>query len=468
MTTDLKFFWKRSLAAMRRAYAHSNVIPLVAVLFAAALFDELASAATVSSDIVPGAVWRDTDGHPINAHGGGMLFYRDTYYWYGEFKSGRTYLPDCNKSWGGTRVDTVGVSCYSSTNLCDWKYEGIVLPAVPGDPQSDLYPGKVLERPKVIYNQTTKMFVMWMHIDSADYAAARCGVAVSKQPTGPFKYLGSFRPDACAWPENVIAAEKAPGNTNLLARDFKEGQMARDMTVFEDDDGKAYLFYSSEGNPTMHVSLLTEDYLRTSGKYHRIFVGRSMEAPAVFKRNGKYYLIASGCTAWAPNAARLAVADHLFGPWTELGNPCQGADADNTFHSQSTFVFPVAGRDNLFIFMADRWNQWNLPNSRYVWLPIEFTEAGKPVLTWHEHWSVDGMLDHRTAQNSARDRAHAASPNSSPPIYEPNGNITSRGNLNEVHRSRGFQRLIVMRPSFPKKSPPVHGLIWHYKRVRKA
>ena len=119
--------------------------------------------------------------------------------------------------------------------------------------------------------------------------------------------------------------------------------MARDLTVFQDDDAKAYLFYASEDNATMHVSRLTDDYLRPSGEYARILVGRSMEAPAVFKRGAKYYLIASGCTAWAPNAARAAVADNLFGPWTELGNPCRGEDADKTFHSQSTFVLPVPG-----------------------------------------------------------------------------------------------------------------------------
>ena len=366
-----------------------GLVAFFVILFLAGLvFSSAADAVAGPPNFAPGEVWRDTDGNPINAHGGGVLFHGGVYYWYGEFKSGRTFLPDSNKSWGGTRVDTVGVSCYSSTNLYDWKSEGIVLPAVP-DPQHDLHPSKVLERPKVIYNRATKQFVLWMHIDSTDYAASRSGVAVSEKPTGPFKYVGSFRPNAGVWPENVTSADKDPSKTNVLARDFEGGQMARDMTVFVDDDGKAYQFYSSEENPTMHVSLLTDDYLRPAGKYHRIFVGRSMEAPAVFKHAGKYYLIASGCSAWAPNAARSAVADNIFGPWTELGNPCVGADADKTFHSQSTFVMPVQGRDDAFIFMADRWNQWNLPDSRYVWLPLEFSADGRPVLRWHEQWSLD-------------------------------------------------------------------------------
>ncbi len=344
---------------------------------------------------VPGEIWEDTGGNTINAHGGGILFHDGVYYWYGEFKTGKTYLPDSNRSWGGTRVDMAGVSCYSSTNLCDWKNEGIVLAADPNHPQSDLFPGKVLERPKVIYNAATKKFVMWMHIDSESYAAARSGVAVSAQPAGPFKYLGSFRPDAGVWPENVTTADKVPTGTNILARDFEPGQMARDQTVFVDDDGLAYLFYSSEENPTMHVSLLTKDYLRPAGKYDRIFIGRSMEAPAVFKYAGKYYLIASGCTGWTPNAARSAVADHILGPWTELGNPCIGLDADQTFRSQGTFVLPIQGRKDAFIFMADRWKQWNLPDSRYIWLPLEFTSEGKPQLRWHDHWLLDEIFSQR-------------------------------------------------------------------------
>jgi beta-xylosidase len=347
------------------------------------------AAAEMQGDFRPGQIWLDDEGRPINAHGGGILFHDGAYYWYGELKEGRTYVPACNAEWGGTRVVAGGVSCYRSTNLREWKNLGIVLPAVPDDPKSDLHCDKVIERPKVIYNRATKKFVMWLHVDSIDYQAARSGVAVADAPGGPFKYIGSFRPNTGVWPENVSEGDKRPAPGNALACDFAGGQMARDMTLFVDDDGKAYHFYSSEGNPTMHVSLLSDDYLRPAGKYARIFVGRSMEAPAVFKRNGKYYLIASDCTGWAPNAARSAVADNVFGPWKELGNPCVGEGAADTFRSQSAYVLPVQGRQGAFIFVADRWKQWDLADSRYVWLPIRFNADGKPVIEWKDRWNVD-------------------------------------------------------------------------------
>ncbi len=371
---------------MKRIFALCVVAVIAALSFST-------TAETASPAFVPGEVWRDAAGQPINAHGGGILFHAGVYYWYGELKEGRTYVTKANHSWGGTRVVAGGVSCYSSTNLYDWKNEGVALPSVPEDPDHDLHCDKVLERPKVIFNAKTKQFVLWLHVDSADYKAARSGVAVSDSPTGPFKYLGSFRPNAGVWPVNVTEQDKQPadGKPAPLVRDLAGGQMARDMTLFQDDDGKAYHFYASEENATMHVSLLTDDYLKPAGKYARIFIGRSMEAPAVFKRGSKYYLFASGCTGWAPNAARSAVADNIFGPWTELGNPCRGTDADKTFFCQSTFVLPVQGKKDTFIALFDRWKQWQLADSHYVWLPVESEADGKPAVKWQDRWALPAV-----------------------------------------------------------------------------
>lgn len=308
----------------------------------------------------PGAVWNDTAGKPINAHGGGLLFHDGRYYWYGEHKEGATVSPACNRSWGGTRTEVVGIHCYSSSDLLAWKDEGLALKAVPEDAAHDLHPSKVLERPKVVFNAKTRRFVMWVHVDSVDYALSHAGVAVADAPTGPFRYLRSERP--C-------------------------GQMSRDQTLFQDDDGSAWRFFASENNATMWVVKLSDDYLSHTGTHARIFVGRSMEAPTIVKRDGRYWMINSGCTGWAPNAARSAVADALPGPWKEQGNPCDGADADTTFRGQGACILPVAGRPGACIFVADRWNQNDLPDSRHLWLPITW-EDGRPHLRWRERWDL--------------------------------------------------------------------------------
>ena len=80
------------------------------------------------TDFQPGQVWNDTDGNPINAHGGGLLYHEGTYYWYGEYKKGETVLPEW-ATWECYRTDVTGISCYSSKDLMNWKFEGIVLPA---------------------------------------------------------------------------------------------------------------------------------------------------------------------------------------------------------------------------------------------------------------------------------------------------------------------------------------------------
>jgi len=309
---------------------------------------------------LPGEIWKDTDGKPINAHGGGILFHDNKYYWFGEIKNGKTWRVENIKKWEDYRCAAGGISCYSSENLLDWKFEGVALSANYSDTASDIHISKVLERPKVIYNEKTKKFVMWLHIDSEDYSYARAGIAVSDKPQGPYNYLGSIRPNE---------------------------QMSRDMTLFKDEDGKAYHIFSSENNAVMHISLLTDDYLNPTGTEKRIFINESREAPAMFKHHGKYYLITSACTGWSPNKAMLASADTILGNWKELYNPCRGTKSDSTFLSQSTYVLPLKGKPDSFIFMADRWNKINLGDSRYIWLPLVFNNDSA-VIEWKDSWSL--------------------------------------------------------------------------------
>jgi hypothetical protein len=355
------------------------------------------------NSLQPGEVWPDNHGVHLNAHGGGVLFYGGVYYWFGEHKI---------EGEAGNAAH-VGVHVYSSTDLYNWRDEGIAL-KVSDDPKSPIVRGCILERPKVIFNPHTKKFVMWFHLepkDAVDYAGAISGVAVADNVTGPFQFVNAFRPNAGVWPENVSAESKrelspeeaaqvaklnCPGGPVpyypkhlLFRRDFAGGQMARDMTLFVDDDGSAYHLHASEDNGTLHISRLTADFLKPAGKFIRIFPGRFHEAPAIFKSRGKYFLITSDCSGWAPNAARVSVSENIFGPWEELGNPVWGTNEQtaSTFGAQSTFVLPVQGRADAFIFMADRWNPRNAIDGRYVWLPIEF-HHGVPMVSWHDEWNL--------------------------------------------------------------------------------
>ena len=356
----------------------------------------LVAAGQKSGMFKPGELWRDNKDVHINAHGGGILFHNGKYYWFGEHK---TEGKRGNQAW-------VGVHCYSSENLYEWKDEGVAF-QVSENPESPITAGCIIERPKVIFNPKTGKFVMWFHLElkGQGYKAAQTGVAIAENPTGPYNFVQALNPNAGVWPLNYteeLKSKKFPENLKdwseewiqavkdgmFIHRDFQKGQMARDMTLYVDENGKAYHIHASEENLTLHVAELTEDYTGFTGKYIRVLPTGHNEAPSVFKRNGKYYMITSGCTGWAPNAARLLVSDSMMGNWEYVGNPCIGEDKDLTFHSQSTFILPVQGRKDAFIFMADRWNPENAIDGRYIWLPILFNEKGFPYLEWKNEWDL--------------------------------------------------------------------------------
>jgi hypothetical protein len=175
----------------------------------------------------------------------------------------------------------------------------------------------------------------------------------------------------------------------LLKRDMPGGQMARDMILYVDDDGKAYHIFSSEENLTLHIAELSDDYLSHTGKSARMAPAGHNEAPAIFKKDGTYWMITSGCTGWDPNEARMHSAPSIMGPWTKHPNPCVGPKSEITFGGQSTYILKVPGRENAFIFMADIWRPKHPIDARYIWLPIQFKEDGTPFVEWMDSWTMD-------------------------------------------------------------------------------
>ena len=375
-----------------------------------------------------GDIMYDNNGTEIQAHGGQVQKIGDTWYWYGEDKT-NGYRP------------VEGVHCYSSTDLYNWKDEGLALDAIDvpdehygddsyvdltifetdeelkalygdyaGQPSDDpAYETKleevywnlaedrcVMERPKVLYNESTGQYVMWWHCDgrtptnTADYGKARAGVAVADNPAGPFKFVGAY----------LLASD--PDRTD---HGFdSEGGHVRDMNVFKDDDGTAYVLYSSEGNEVMYIARLNNSYTGLAKDNEDMVLGEdfaiistdSREAPAMFKYNGMYYLITSGCTGWAPNQAQYAVAEDPLGPWTRMGNPCIGDTNNNTFSTQSTCVIPVDPENGKYIYMGDRWTDDGVSNSlsahpRYVWLPIEFGPDNTIMIKDYSDWTLDEL-----------------------------------------------------------------------------
>jgi hypothetical protein len=308
-----------------------------------------ASSASSPSSFKPGEPWLDTRGTNINAHGGGILWDKDRYFWFGEQRG---------------RRGSLGVNVYSSKNLYAWDFKALALAPDTNNPASDITLGCVMERPKVLRNARTGKYEMWFHLElrGQGYAAARAAVAVSDTVTGPYRFLRSFRPN---------------------------GNMSRDMTLFLDDDGKAYHVYAARDNYDLRIGQLSDDFLEPTTR-DVIISSDHREAPALFKHGGTYFLITSGCTGWRPNEANYYTAQNILGPWTKHPNPMRGPLAETTFDAQSTFVLPLHGQSGAFIFMADRWNPRNLADSRHIWLPIQI-KGEQLEIPWRDEWNLSAF-----------------------------------------------------------------------------
>ena len=315
----------------------------------------------------PGQPWLDAQGAHLNAHGFCLLDYGGRHYWYGAHKiAGKTEA----------EKNEAGVRCYVSDDLLNWHDAGLVLSVFAPGAHPDLADASILDRPKVIYHAATKKFILYFKLyppksqggkTGTDYAYV--GVATSTHPTGSFAYQGRF-----------------------LGGDSPFG--TGDFTIFPDTDGSVYHLGVRKPDKVHVCGRLSEDGLRPAGDYVELVgITHATEAPALFRRGTKVFFLGSGSSGWAPNAARMFVANKVTGPYQDLGNPCQGVNPNNslgpekTFGGQSTFVYPVPGRRDAWIAMFDINQPQDPITSGYVWLPIEF-EAGRPVIRWRNKWDL--------------------------------------------------------------------------------
>ncbi|MGY0064096.1 discoidin domain-containing protein [Streptomyces sp. LZ34] len=154
-----------------------------------ALVGGVSSAAAASGNkvITNGQTFFDTNGDPIDAHGGGFLKRGDTYYWVGEDRSSGGYVFN-------------GVNLYASKDLKNWTKIKQILSAETVDARGDkLLSHSKVERPKLLYSEKTKKYVLWGHWEmAADYSASEVLVATADKPEGPYTITskGHFRPGA--------------------------------------------------------------------------------------------------------------------------------------------------------------------------------------------------------------------------------------------------------------------------------
>lgn len=293
--------------------------------------------------ITPGTYWRDTTGNILSAHGAGLIKVGSTYYLVGMYCDN-----DPNNNYQGEGHGMpyfVAITCYSSTDFANWTFENNLLTT---QPSGDLALENWVGRPKIIYNDTTGQYVMYVN------AGAGVGVATCSTVNGNYTYLGSYAP---------------------------LGDSIGDMTVFKDDDGKAYLIGAGG-----KIYELTSDYLGVAG-LTRNLRARNSEAPAMFKSGGVYFLLFSDTTWWTSNDNFYYTATSLSGSWTKRGDFTP--NSDNTWDSQTTYVQPIEGSSTTtFVYLGDRWYEYYFGDSKYIWLPLT-VDGTTLTMDWYDYWAID-------------------------------------------------------------------------------
>ncbi|MFE9428840.1 RICIN domain-containing protein [Kitasatospora sp. NPDC006697] len=325
-----------------------RAVLLAAAVAAAGLSAGAAQAATgtvraTTGQFTPGARWNDQNGNPLQLHGLGIVQAGSTWYGFGEDKTGET----------ANDTSFQDIPCYSTTDLQHWTYQGRALSLQSG---GDLGPKRIVERPKVIYNAATATYVMYVHIDNAAYSEAKVGVATSSTPCGPYTYRGSFQP---------------------------LGFQSRDLSLFQEADGTAYLLSEDRANG-LRIDRLSADYLSVGSS---VALLPDYEAPAMARIGGTYYLLGSHLSGWSTNDNVYATAPSPAGPWSAFtGFATAGT---STYNSQTAGIIPVTGSAGTsYLYAGDRWDTSSLGTSPLIWLPI--TASGTTLnVGWLDSWSLD-------------------------------------------------------------------------------
>lgn len=343
--------------------------------------------------IRPGQPWLDTKGERIQAHGGAVYYEDGVYYWYGENKE---HTDGKNGVW------TWGIKVYASRDLMNWEDRGFLIPPELDDPNAALFPSKRVDRPHILRCEKTGKYVCWIKL------------------SGPEAAFTIWRADKLLGPYEMVENLYNPG-----------GHKAGDFDLIRDpESGKAYLYFDAD-HTSMLCMELTEDYLHAAGEAAKSYADLTppftREAPALFEKDGKKYMLTSGMTGYVPNRSDSACCDTWDGVFESLGDPHIEDASHASFNSQISKIFPVEGSGR-FIAMADRWlpgtpvdarladvftrviagtydperyratdeerremttaNRLETADTRiadYVWLPVEWKDE-RPVLRWQDQW----------------------------------------------------------------------------------
>lgn len=312
------------------------------------LFCSLSGGQVIQNDVF----WKDISGNPIFSQGGGAIQVGDTWYWYGaKYSSAVTYYNNPIQKVDGTGFQAV--TCYSSKDLINWKFEGNVFTGGFG----------WFGRLGVVYHAATKKYVL-----IAQESSNKVVFASSSTPTGKF---------------TQHSVQTPPGVVN-------DG--TGDQTVFQDDDGKAYIICSSKsGRSNWYVIPLRESDFLGMEPSVRIGGGTGREGNCMFKYRGRYYFVSSLLYGWNSSPAYYISATNIRGPYS-AEKTMVNSDRDYCHVTQTGFFITVKGaEDTTVIFAGDRWAGFAGNGLGFnQWTPVSF-DGTDAVFNSLSQWTLDAV-----------------------------------------------------------------------------
>ncbi len=310
-----------------------------------------------SIDGLSGEILYDTSGKRVMACGGEVRQCTENgvtrWYWYG--------VDDLEKADGEEKEE--GIHLYSSSDLYNWEYEGIMW-----DIQGAAHP-------KILYNAEQNQYVMWVSTFEG------ISVGVSDSMKGPFTSVSD------------TGADDVMGFINL----------------YEESPGIAYAIYpGSSSMPgqtgSFFAAQLSGDYKKIEGTPQQLrFEGDSLENTegGVFKKDGTYYIVNAGMTQYATAAT-------LTGEWKvrTLQMWDGAAYKDIVDKNQTSSVFHVKTENSVeYVCIGDSVDG-ETEEVRYIWLPLEFFEDGTAALRELSNWKLEGMVSGEPETSVLYDSIH--------------------------------------------------------------
>ena len=324
--------------------------------------------ATQANDVINNdTFWKTTTGSYIYSQGGGIFRFPDAqgvehYYWYGaKYQEAVDYCPKALAGSKSNITNFLGVTCYVSDDLVNWKYVRDVL---------------------------TPSAIGWA------YWVGRMGVAYIPEAK-KYALLTQFNDHVlvatCSTPTGNYARHNEIDMTSMIGT-----PNTGDMTVFTDPDtGKSYLCYSyGKGRSKIYLS---EIGVCSDGKIglkdcHQIYKGSGREGDCMFKYKNKYYVCASDLYGWNASNVYYLESSNIYGPYTPTNSmqKMPGADADYGHVTQTGFFYTVRGsKQETVIYCGDRWAGFAGNGKGFnQWCPISFVD-GKPYFNALSQWHLN-------------------------------------------------------------------------------